>query len=166
MSTAPLLINCSAISSACSPVSGCATIKLSISTPKFLAYTGSRACSASIKAATPPSFCASAIACSATVVLPDDSGPYTSTILPLGNPPIPSAISRLKAPVGIQSTETVATSPSFITEPFPKFFSICAIAISKAFFLSSDIIYPSSKHSFIKIILFVFCFVNSFHKRN
>ncbi len=31
--------------------------------------------SASINAATPPFFCASAIACKATVVLPEDSGP-------------------------------------------------------------------------------------------
>ena len=32
---APLLTNASTISNACSPVSGCATNKLSISTPKF-----------------------------------------------------------------------------------------------------------------------------------
>ena len=44
-SNAPLLINDSAISNACSPVSGCDTIKLSISTPRCFAYTGSNACS-------------------------------------------------------------------------------------------------------------------------
>ena len=55
-SNAPLLTKLSVISNACSPVSGCDTIKLSISTPNFLAYTGSNACSASIKAASPPSF--------------------------------------------------------------------------------------------------------------
>ena len=37
ISNAPLLTNASAISSACSPVSGCETIKLSISTPKCFA---------------------------------------------------------------------------------------------------------------------------------
>jgi len=59
-SSAPLRTSASAISKACSPVSGCATIKLSISTPNFFAYTGSKACSASINAASPPIFCASA----------------------------------------------------------------------------------------------------------
>ena len=37
ISMAPLLTRASAISSACSPVSGCETIKLSISTPKCFA---------------------------------------------------------------------------------------------------------------------------------
>jgi hypothetical protein len=39
------------------------------------AYLTSRACSASMKAHTRPARCASAIACSMSVVLPDDSGP-------------------------------------------------------------------------------------------
>ena len=77
-----------------------------------------------MNAAIPPSFCASAIACNATVVLPDDSGPNISTILPLGNPPIPSATSKLNAPDGIVSIDTSPTSPNFITAPLPKFFSI------------------------------------------
>ena len=34
-SSAPLLTNASVISKACSPVSGCDTIKLSMSTPNF-----------------------------------------------------------------------------------------------------------------------------------
>ena len=46
-----------------------------MSTPKFLAYTGSRACSASINAALPPVFWTSAMAWRAKVVLPEDSGP-------------------------------------------------------------------------------------------
>ena len=102
-SIAPLLTKLSVISSACSPVSGCDTIRLSISTPNFLACTGSKACSASINAASPPSFCASATTDNASVVFPDDSGPYISIILPLGNPPIPKAMSRLSEPVGIDS---------------------------------------------------------------
>ena len=47
-----------------------------------------------MNAATPPAFCASATTCKATVVLPEDSGPYTSIILPLGSPPTPRAASR------------------------------------------------------------------------
>ena len=108
-----------------------------MSTPNFLAYTGSNACSASMKAASPPIFCASAITCNASVVLPDDSGPNTSIILPLGTPPIPNAISKLKAPVGIASISIALNSPSFITEPFPNCFSIWLIAASKAFFFST-----------------------------
>ena len=136
ISIAPLLTSASAISRACSPVSGCETIKLSISTPKFLAYTGSNACSASIKAASPPIFWHSAITCKANVVLPEDSGPNTSIILPFGIPPIPNAISKLRAPVGIASTFMLLTSPNFITEPLPNCFSICPIAISSAFAFS------------------------------
>ncbi len=84
MSTAPDETNASAISRPCSPVSGWESSNSSISTPKAAAYFGSKACSASINAATPPFFCTSAIAWRATVVLPDDSGPYTSMIRPLG----------------------------------------------------------------------------------
>ena len=75
ISIAPLLINASVISNACSPVSGWLKIKLSMSTPSAFAYCGSSACSASINAAYPPAFCASAIAWSAKVVFPEDSGP-------------------------------------------------------------------------------------------
>ena len=75
MSIAPERISMSAISSACSPVSGCETSSASVSTPSFLAYSGSSACSASMNAAMPPAFCALATACSASVVLPEDSGP-------------------------------------------------------------------------------------------
>jgi len=46
----------STISSACSPVSGWETSSASVSTPSFLAYSGSRACSASTNAAIPPAF--------------------------------------------------------------------------------------------------------------
>ena len=74
-STAPLLTSASAISRPCSPLSGWDTISLSISTPKFLAYWGSKACSASIKAAVPPLFWHSAMICNVSVVLPLDSGP-------------------------------------------------------------------------------------------
>ena len=75
MSRAPERISMSAISSACSPVSGWETSSASVSTPRALAYSGSSACSASMKAAMPPAFCALATACSATVVLPELSGP-------------------------------------------------------------------------------------------
>ena len=68
-------INMLAISNACSPVSGCDTSSSSTSTPSALAYIGSSACSASINAATPPAFCASAAICNDNVVLPELSGP-------------------------------------------------------------------------------------------
>ncbi len=75
MSIAPDRTSVSAISSACSPVSGCEISRSSTWTPSFLAYVGSSACSASMKAQMPPRFCASATVCSASVVLPEDSGP-------------------------------------------------------------------------------------------
>ncbi len=74
-SIAPLRTSASVISSACSPVSGCDTYRSSTRTPRCSAYTGSSACSASMNAAVPPSFCACATTCSAMVVLPEDSGP-------------------------------------------------------------------------------------------
>ena len=65
----------SAISSACSPVSGWETSSWSMSTPSLRAYSGSSACSASMNAAMPPARWALAMACSVSVVLPEDSGP-------------------------------------------------------------------------------------------
>lgn len=59
-------------------------------------------------------------------------------ILPFGTPPRPSAISRLKEPVGMVSTFMFAAeSPSFMTAPFPYCFSICPSAASSARSLSS-----------------------------
>ena len=155
ISIAPLLISASAISSACSPVSGWDIIKLSMSTPNAFAYTGSSACSASINAAIPPCFCASATVWSATVVLPEDSGPYTSIILPFGSPPIPTAISRPIDPVDITSIAIDVASPSFITDPLPNSFSILPNAWLSAFSFSCSIliyiipfISTNTKHSF------------------
>ena len=74
-STAPERTSMSAISSACSPVSGCEISRSSIFTPSLAAYCGSSAFSASMKAAVPPIFCTSATTCSVSVVLPEDSGP-------------------------------------------------------------------------------------------
>ncbi len=59
-STAPERTSMSAISSACSPVSGCEINSSSMLTPSFPAYCGSSAFSASMKAAVPPIFCISA----------------------------------------------------------------------------------------------------------
>ena len=75
MSSAPDRMSMSVISRACSPVSGWETMSASVSTPSFLAYSGSRACSASTKAAMPPLRWAFATAWRATVVFPEDSGP-------------------------------------------------------------------------------------------
>src|SRR6185437_938146 len=60
-----------------------------------------------------------------SVVLPEDSGPNTSTMRPLGTPPMPSARSSDSAPVGIASTRTCApSSPMRMTEPLPNSRSI------------------------------------------
>ncbi len=67
--------NASTISSACSPVSGWLMRSSCRLTPSFCAYCTSSACSASMKAQVPPSFCISAMTCSVRVVLPLDSGP-------------------------------------------------------------------------------------------
>ena len=49
----------------------------------------------------PPFFCASAMTCSASVVLPELSGPKISMMRPRGRPPMPSAISSPSEPVEI-----------------------------------------------------------------
>src|ERR1700733_9844617 len=86
---------------------------------------GSSACSTSMKAAMPPSFCASATTCSAIVVLPDDSGPKISTMRPRGNPPTPSALSSEMEPEEMAATCTIASfDPSRTMEPLPNCFSI------------------------------------------
>jgi hypothetical protein len=73
-----------------------------------------------MNAHTPPSFWASAMMWYISVVLPDDSGPKTSTMRPRGTPPMPSAMSSDSAPVGIALTLTWApSSPIRMTVPFP-----------------------------------------------
>ncbi|CAM5734838.1 hypothetical protein SMICM304S_09930 [Streptomyces microflavus] len=132
-SRAPERTSMSTISSACSPLSGWDRMRLSMSTPSFLAYSGSSACSASMNATEPPSFCAFATACSVSVVLPEDSGPYTSTTRPRGRPPTPRATSRAVDPVGMTSMGSFGRSPRRITAPLPNCRSIRASAASSAF---------------------------------
>ena len=138
-SIAPERISMSAISRACSPVSGWETSSPSVSTPSFFAYSGSSACSASMNAAMPPAFCALATACSAIVVLPLPSGPYTSTTRPRGRPPMPSATSSAIAPVGITSIGGRPSSPSRMIEPRPNCRSIWARAVSRDLSLSPPV---------------------------
>ena len=64
-----------------------------------------------MKAAHPPAGCASAITCSAMVVLPDDSGPKTSITRPRGNPPTPSAASSEMEPLEITLTGSALREP-------------------------------------------------------
>src|SRR6267142_5298877 len=91
-----------------------------------------------MKAAMPPCFCASAMTWSARVVLPEDSGPKTSTTRPRGKPPTPRAASKESAPVEITEIGTMASfEPSRMIEPLPNCFSICANARSTALFRSS-----------------------------
>src|ERR1700675_1608232 len=74
----------------------------------------------------PPVFCASAMTCKVMVVLPEDSGPNTSTTRPRGNPPTPKAASNEIAPVEITEMGTIA---SFYTnsmiDPCPNTYSFC-----------------------------------------
>ena len=85
-----------------------------------------------MNAAMPPRFCASAMTCWQTVVLPDDSGPKISVIRPRGIPPTPRARSSAIEPVGTESTDCRSADPSFMIEPRPNCFSIARIAASTA----------------------------------
>src|ERR1035441_6286943 len=86
-----------------------------------------------MNAAMPPAFCASAITCSAIVVLPEDSGPKISLMRPRGRPPTPNAASSEIEPVEITETGTMASfDPRRRIEPFPNCFSIWLRALSKA----------------------------------
>ena len=67
-----------------------------------------------------------------SVVLPEDSGPKISTIRPRGTPPMPSARSSAREPVGIASTLTVPLSPRRISEPSPNSFRMPLTAFSSA----------------------------------
>src|SRR3989454_11406815 len=138
-STAPDRTRISVISSPCSPVSGWETSRLSMSTPSFLAYSTSSACSASMYAAAPPWRWAFATTCNASVVLPLDSGPKISVTRPRGMPPIPIAASRLIAPVGMTSTRPRGESaPIRMMAPLPQVFSIWVMARLRAFLRSSE----------------------------
>ena len=100
-STALDLMSISAMCIASSPLPGWLTSSVSSSTPSFLAQPGSRACSASMKAAMPPLRWAWATTCRASVVLPLDSGPKISTTRPRGMPWPPRAMSSERLPVGM-----------------------------------------------------------------
>src|SRR5213079_2470986 len=100
---------------------------------------GSSACSASMKAQMPPFFCASATVWSASVVLPEDSGPKISTTRPRGKPPTPSAMSSPSEPEEMVSTYMERSFlPSFITEPLPNWRSIWESAADRALVLSME----------------------------
>src|SRR5262249_27161833 len=100
-----------------------------------------------MNAACPPLFCASAITCSASVVLPPDSGPKTSTTRPRGNPPTPRAASIESAPVGITLTgPTTSLLPKRVIEPLPYCFSICAMADSSTLVFSSAMSHLDGKN--------------------
>ena len=135
-SIAPDRTSDSVISSACSPESGCEIKSSLILTPSFSAYSASIACSASMYAAIPPFRCASATTWRASVVFPELSGPKTSTTLPRGRPPIPTAASMPMLVVETAGISSMRCSPSRMIAPLPKFFSICASAASMALFFS------------------------------
>ena len=67
-------------------------------------------------AAIPPRFCASAMACMANVVLPEDSGPKISMIRH-GIAAHAQSVVKATRPEGITSTSSIDSSPSFMMEP-------------------------------------------------
>src|SRR4051795_6278460 len=92
-----------------------------------------------MKAQIPPFFWPSATVCSASVVLPEDSGPYISTTRPRGRPPTPSAMSSPSEPDEMVSTSMERSFlPSFITEPLPNCRSIWESAADRALVLSME----------------------------
>src|SRR3982075_3470834 len=92
-----------------------------------------------MKAQMPPFFWASATVCSASVVLPEDSGPYISTTRPRGRPPTPSAMSSPSEPEEMVSMSIERSFlPSFITEPLPNWRSIWESAADRALVLSME----------------------------
>ncbi len=116
-------------------------IKSSVLTPNLRACIASSACSASINAQIPPFCCACAMACNASVVFPDDSGPKISMIRPHGNPPTPIASSIKIEPVEITSTTLLAPDcPNIMTAPLPYCLSICEKVTSSAFLLKALVV--------------------------
>ena len=87
------------------------------------------------------------------VVFPEDSGPYISTTLPLGKPPIPSAISNPNEPVGMDGIFSRTLSPmriiAFSPGPLSNLDPICFNAFSKLFVLSFSL--------FTSILVTFFC---------
>src|ERR1700736_841243 len=92
-----------------------------------------------MKAQMPPFFWPSATVWSASVVLPEDSGPKISTTRPRGRPPTPSAMSSPSEPEEMVSTSMERSFlPSFITEPLPNWRSIWESAADRALVLSME----------------------------
>ncbi len=78
-----------------------------------------------MNAATPPSFCAWAIVCSARVVLPDDSGPEDLDHAAAGQAADAERPVELIEPVEIAGMGAMASlPPSRMIEPLPNCFSI------------------------------------------
>src|ERR1700710_456328 len=92
-----------------------------------------------MKAQMPPFFWPSATVCSASVVLPEDSGRQITTPRPRGGPPTPSAMSSPSEPDEMVSTSIERSFlPSFITEPLPNCRSIWESAAARALVLSME----------------------------
>jgi hypothetical protein len=120
----------STISSACSPVSGCEMRRSSIFTPSFFAYSGSSACSASMKSADAAFLLRFGDDMEESVVLPELSGPKISMMRPRGKPPMPSAQSTPIEPVGMALTSTFGVSPSFMIDFVAEFgLDLCECAL-------------------------------------
>ena len=88
-----------------------------------------------------------------SVVLPEDSGPKISTMRPRGTPPMPSARSSARDPVGIDSTLTVPLSPRRISEPSPNSFLMpLTVFSSAASFAFASLAETSFKFVFLSAI--------------
>src|SRR5438477_11868319 len=99
-----------------------------------------------MNAATPPSACACAMACSVSVVLPDDSLPKISTTRPRGQPPQPNARSSPTEPEGMTAIFCSSSDwPSCMIAPLPNCFSIDCTAAITAFNFSEILLIVRSR---------------------
>ncbi len=85
-----------------------------------------------MNAHTPPFFCASAIACNVSVVLPEDSGPNTSMMRPARVTADAERQSSPMEPEGMTSTSTFGESPSFMMASSPNLVLMSRMAASIA----------------------------------
>ena len=140
-STALQRTSISAISSACSPVSGCDTSRLSTSTPSLRAYSMSSACSASMNAATPPDALRVGDHVQTQRRLAGRLRAVDLRDAPARN--AADADRRVQVDGARSGSPRSATrgplTPIRMIEPLPKAFSIWPMATFRAFFLSAAI---------------------------
>ena len=127
MSNAVLRTSASTISRAMAPSSGRAMNSELRSIPILRAYSGSKAMSTSISAATPPRRWAASTACKRSVETPETQDPDLDDAA-AGQATYADNRSSSVSPSGMTWTSEVAVAPSRWIEPWPNFSSILAIA--------------------------------------